>query len=50
MARDSQYLITMNRTLIESVLRLLIHARNNHGAFRVWIRATIHKDIRAIRT
>ena len=39
----------MNRTMIESVLRLLIHARNSHGSFRAWIRAAIHKDIRAIR-
>lgn len=34
---------------IESATRLLIHARNNHGALRSIIRAAIHADILVLR-
>jgi hypothetical protein len=39
----------MNRIIIESALRLLIHARNSHGSLRSTIRAAIHHDISALR-
>jgi hypothetical protein len=39
----------MNRTALESVLRLLIHARNSHGALRAQIRAAIRRDIALLR-
>lgn len=34
---------------IESAARLLIHARNSHGALRNIIRAAIHADINLLR-
>ena len=39
----------MNRIVIESALRLLIHARNSRGQLRQVIRASIRSDIRALR-
>jgi hypothetical protein len=37
------------RTTTESVLRLLIHARNSRGSLRAQIRALIRRDIAWLR-
>lgn len=39
----------MARETIESALRILVHARNSHGALRSTIRGAIRTDIRALR-
>lgn len=39
----------MPRATVESALRLLIHARNSHGALRQRIRAAIRHDIALLR-
>jgi len=39
----------MSRTTLESAVRLLIHARNNHGSRRAWIRAAVHSDLQLLR-
>lgn len=41
--------LPLNACGIESAARLLIHARNNHGALRAIIRAAIHADILVLR-
>lgn len=39
----------LNRTSLESVLRILIHARNMRGSLRAAIREAIQNDIRQLR-
>lgn len=39
----------MSRCLLETTVRLLIHARNSHGALRAVIRAAIHDDLQRLR-
>lgn len=40
----------MNPVVLQSALRLLIHARNSHGALRATVRALIHADIAQLRS
>jgi len=40
----------MSRIAIESVLRLLLHARNSHGPLREQIRTAIRHDVHLLRT
>lgn len=41
--------VTCSVAGMQSVLRVLIHARNSHGALRGWIRATIRADLARLR-
>jgi hypothetical protein len=39
----------MSACTLESAIRLLVHARNSHGALKARIRAAIRSDIVALR-
>jgi len=39
----------MSKVLIESALRLLLHARNSRGGLRSEIRSLIRRDVKLLR-